>query len=57
MESVIKHMKIYVIMKLKTSVKITQELKNNELSNEAKIYSLKTVHIFKCKDLQGRCLS
>jgi hypothetical protein len=57
MESVIKHTQIYVTLKRKTSVKITQELKNNELSNAAKIYSWKTVRILKCKELQGHCLS
>jgi hypothetical protein len=57
MESVIKHTQIYVTMKGKTSVKITQELKNNELSNAAKIYSWERVGILKCKELQGHCLS
>jgi uncharacterized protein (UPF0333 family) len=57
MESVIKHTQFYVTMKGNTSVKITEELKINELSNAAKIYSWKTVRLLKCKELQGHCFS
>jgi len=57
MHSVIRHAQIYLTMKGKTLVKIMQELKSNEMSNAAKIYSWKTVGILKCKELQGNCLS
>jgi hypothetical protein len=57
MHSVIRHAQTYLTMKGKTLVKIMQELKSNEMSNAAKIYSWKTVGILKCKELQGNCLS
>jgi hypothetical protein len=44
-------------MQGKTLVKITQELKSNEVSNAVKICSWKTVRMLICKELQSNCLS